>query len=183
LKRDKPSLDLFWIKDKSLTDTDACRSRDHRAESLTIEARWAVSKIAAARASAGANGYLIDETLWSADPVPASRCCGALPSLPDRSGRMVCASPSHPSTAELGVRPGLTVLYVLIAVALAHLRARSQQLADELWWRSCAQFLWSPAFSRPPIGSRSSSSCCCSRHPSLPVMSWRQSRVRLAVRT
>jgi len=23
LKRDKPSLDLFWIKDKSLTDTDA----------------------------------------------------------------------------------------------------------------------------------------------------------------
>ena len=23
MKRDKPSLDLFWIKDKSLTDTDA----------------------------------------------------------------------------------------------------------------------------------------------------------------
>src|SRR5205085_11411453 len=50
LKRDKLSLDLFWIKDKSLTDTDALPSPDILAAEIADELEAAFelfSKIAA----------------------------------------------------------------------------------------------------------------------------------------
>lgn len=50
LKRDKISLDLFWIKDNSLTDTDALPPRDVIAAEIIDELETALeqfSKIAA----------------------------------------------------------------------------------------------------------------------------------------
>ena len=60
MKRDKPSLDLFWIKDKSLTDTDALRAPEIIAAEIADDLEAALeqfSKIAARLGqAAGANG-------------------------------------------------------------------------------------------------------------------------------
>ena len=60
MKRDKPSLDLFWIKDKSLTDTDALPAPEIIAEEIADDLEAALeqfSKIAAQLGqTAGANG-------------------------------------------------------------------------------------------------------------------------------
>jgi len=50
LKRDKVSLDLFWIKDKSLTDTDALQAPDILATEIADDLEAALeqfTKIAA----------------------------------------------------------------------------------------------------------------------------------------
>ena len=54
LKRDKLSLDLFWIKDKSLTDTDALPAPDILAAEIADDLETALeqfTKIAARLAS------------------------------------------------------------------------------------------------------------------------------------
>ena len=60
MKRDKPSLDLFWIKDKSLTDTDALPAPEIIAAEIAEDLEAALeqfSKIAARLGqAAGANG-------------------------------------------------------------------------------------------------------------------------------
>jgi type I restriction enzyme M protein len=60
LKRDKPSLDLFWIKDKSLTDTDALPAPEIIAAEIADDLKAALerfSKIAARLGqAAGPNG-------------------------------------------------------------------------------------------------------------------------------
>jgi type I restriction enzyme M protein len=60
LKRDKPSLDSFWIKDKSLTDTDALPAPEIIAAEIADDLEAALeqfSKIAARLGqAAGANG-------------------------------------------------------------------------------------------------------------------------------
>ena len=60
MKRDKPSLDLFWIKDKSLTDTDALPAPEIIAAEIADDLKAALerfSKIAARLGqAAGANG-------------------------------------------------------------------------------------------------------------------------------
>jgi tryptophan-rich sensory protein len=51
-------------------------------------------------------------------------------------------------SAELGVRPGLTVLYVLIAVAGWRTFVRDRAgFPMKLWWGQLAlNFIWSPVF-------------------------------------
>jgi len=60
LKRDKPSLNLFWIKDKSLTDTAALSAPEIIAAEIADDLEAALeqfSKIAARLGqAAGANG-------------------------------------------------------------------------------------------------------------------------------
>lgn len=60
MKRDKPSLDSFWIKDKSLTDTDALPAPEIVAAEIADDLEAALeqfSKIAARLGqAAGANG-------------------------------------------------------------------------------------------------------------------------------
>jgi type I restriction enzyme M protein len=60
LKRDKPSLDLFWIKDKSLTDADALPAPEIIVAGTADDLEAALeqfSKIAARLGqAAGANG-------------------------------------------------------------------------------------------------------------------------------
>ena len=60
MKRDKPSLDLFWIKDKSLTDTDALPAPEIIAAEIADDLEAALeqfSKIAARLGqAAGTNG-------------------------------------------------------------------------------------------------------------------------------
>ncbi len=60
MKRDKPSLDSFWIKDKSLTDTDALPAPEIIAAEIADDLEAALeqfSKIAARlEQAAGANG-------------------------------------------------------------------------------------------------------------------------------
>ncbi len=60
MKRDKPSLDSFWIKDKSLTDTDALPAREIIAAEIADDLEAALeqfSKIVARLGqTAGANG-------------------------------------------------------------------------------------------------------------------------------
>ena len=60
MKRDKPSLDLFWIKEKSLTDTDALPAPEIIAAEIADDLEAALeqfSKIAARLGqAAGANG-------------------------------------------------------------------------------------------------------------------------------
>jgi len=67
LKRDKPSLNLFWIKDKSLTDTAALSAPEIIAAEIAddLKRRWSSS----ARSPRGSGKRrartddLIDETL------------------------------------------------------------------------------------------------------------------------
>ena len=60
MKRDKPSLDLFWIKDKSLTDSDTLPASEIIAAEIANDLEAALeqfSKIAARLGqAAGANG-------------------------------------------------------------------------------------------------------------------------------
>ncbi len=60
MKRDKPSLNLFWIKDKSLTDTAALSAPEIIAAEIADDLEAALeqfSKIAARLGqAAGANG-------------------------------------------------------------------------------------------------------------------------------
>jgi type I restriction enzyme M protein len=60
LKHDKPSLDSFWIKDKSLTDTDALPAPEILAAEIADDLEAALkqfSKIAGRLGqAAGANG-------------------------------------------------------------------------------------------------------------------------------
>ena len=60
MKRDKPSFDLFWIKLKSLTDTDALQAPEIIAAEIADDLEAALeqfSKIAARLGqAAGANG-------------------------------------------------------------------------------------------------------------------------------
>ena len=60
MKRDKPSLDLFWIKEKSLTDTDAPPAPEIIAAEIADDLKAALeqfSKIAARLGqAAGPNG-------------------------------------------------------------------------------------------------------------------------------
>jgi type I restriction enzyme M protein len=57
LKRDKLSLDLFWIKDKSLTDTDSLPPPDVIAAEIADDLEAALEQFTkiAARLRAGAN--------------------------------------------------------------------------------------------------------------------------------
>jgi len=93
---------------------------------------------------------LIDETLWSADPVPASRCrqwpCHR---LPDRAGEWYAGLAKPPFNPPNWVfAPVWTVLYVLIAVAGWRTFERDRSSWPmKLWWAQLVlNFLWSPVF-------------------------------------
>jgi type I restriction enzyme M protein len=65
LKRDKLSLDLFWIKDKSLTDTDSLPAPDIIATEIADDLEAALAqftKIAARLAKVGRSGNIEAET-------------------------------------------------------------------------------------------------------------------------
>ena len=60
LKRDKLSLDLFWIKDKSLTDTDSLPSPDILAQEIADDLEAALeqfSKIAKRLTKSGGESH------------------------------------------------------------------------------------------------------------------------------